>query len=335
MYRLSALACLLAFSTQIFCQGNPCVGTIASNGGRKVAIVIDSSGSMTSTDPQNLRITAGQAIVGALVNSDRVTVVDFDDSARIVSPLGPPSSASFVGIDSLGGTYIAGGVKAAIDELTKDPADPTSHVTGIVVLTDGSDSYVQELVDQLNKAAGLGIRVSFGFLAPDASSGVQDPSVLSAILATGGVFSTINDATAQANFISLVLTHGQTDSDNTGGRTNTLLLPGLATAGNVSASSSPLAFTYDSQVGEILNFTVTAISAQSFDVKLTDKTANKELQTVSTDPTTGVVSLLLDPAPAATLELAVSTTNTTAGLFSVSLISNLNRTISLCGAGNR
>lgn len=56
-----------------------------SNGGRKVAIVIDSSGSMSSTDPNDLRITAGKALNNQLVSAagatsgkkaDLVTVVE-------------------------------------------------------------------------------------------------------------------------------------------------------------------------------------------------------------------------------------------------------------------
>jgi hypothetical protein len=38
-----------------------------SNGGRKIAIAIDSSGSMSTTDPMNLRIQAGKALAKQLV----------------------------------------------------------------------------------------------------------------------------------------------------------------------------------------------------------------------------------------------------------------------------
>ena len=57
----------------------------SSNGGRKVAIVIDSSGSMSGTDPYDLRITAGKALNNQLVpaagatggkKADLVTVVE-------------------------------------------------------------------------------------------------------------------------------------------------------------------------------------------------------------------------------------------------------------------
>lgn len=49
------------------------------SGGRKIAIVLDSSGSMSYNDPQDLRITAGKALNAQLVigqNADLVTVVE-------------------------------------------------------------------------------------------------------------------------------------------------------------------------------------------------------------------------------------------------------------------
>jgi len=331
MYKFSLLACfLLALPAQVFSQG--CTGSITSTGGRKIGIVIDSSGSMSTTDPNNLRITAGEALAASLLPTDRVTVIDFDDSVRIVYPLGPPAGVSFAGIDSDGGTYIAGGVQAAIDEITKDPTDATAHVSGIVVLTDGEDSSIDDLVAQLNRAQSLGIRVSFGFLSPFAQADVQDPAVLAAILTTNGIYSTIDSAEAQANFVNLVLSHGLADVDASGS-SNTLLLPGLITAGNVSASSSPATFIYDSQAGEELNFTITAITDEEFDVTLRDKTANKDLQTASTNDT-GIASLILTVTTATELELDVSTTNSTSGLFSVSLVSSVNRTISVCQSSN-
>jgi uncharacterized protein YegL len=152
MYKLSALACLLlALPATVFSQSS-CTGSVATtNGGRKIGIVIDSSGSMVDTDPNNLRITAGKAIAASLITSasagpnghpDLVTVIDFDDSVRVVYPLGDPASVSFAGIDSSGGTYIAIGVEAAIDQITNGTATTTAGLSGIVVLTDGQDSYV-------------------------------------------------------------------------------------------------------------------------------------------------------------------------------------------------
>lgn len=155
MYTLWALACLLlTLPSSVFSQSS-CSGSIAtSNGGRKIGIAIDSSGSMADTDPNNLRIVAGQAIASSLISKaaagpnghpDLVTVIDFDDSVRVVYPLGDPASVSFEGIDSFGGTAIYLGVQSAIDQITQNPGD-VAHVSGIVVLTDGQDFFVSATI---------------------------------------------------------------------------------------------------------------------------------------------------------------------------------------------
>ncbi|KAK3361297.1 hypothetical protein B0T24DRAFT_585868, partial [Lasiosphaeria ovina] len=205
--------------------------------GRQIAVVIDSSGSNQDTDPANFRIAAGAQFVATLVTKasaagsdaqpDEVAVIDFDDSARVVSPLGDPSTASFDGIDSEGGTSIASGVALAIDTLTADTAAAdVRDRAGIVVLTDGQDSDTSSLLAALDLAAQLGIRVSFGFLAPPANprqsfSGASDPlsgaepDVVAAILRTGGIFGTITSAEAQRRFVDLVVSHGATNIDGT------------------------------------------------------------------------------------------------------------------------
>lgn len=155
MYKLGALAYfLLALPSSVFSQSS-CSGSIGtSTGGRKIGIVIDSSGSMVDTDPNNLRIVAGEAIASSLITKaaagsnghpDLVTVIDFDDSVRVVYPLGDPASVSFAGIDSEGGTYIALGVQTAIDQITQNVGDVVAHISGIVVFTDGQDFYVSTL----------------------------------------------------------------------------------------------------------------------------------------------------------------------------------------------
>jgi hypothetical protein len=153
---------------------------------------------MYSTDPYDLRILAGEQINDWLITSkgaggskkeDLVTVVDFDNTPTLLYPLGDPSGANdvFKLIDSMGSTYIAGGVDMARSELTKSGNDPTANRTGIVVLTDGSDYSTSDLVTSIDACGQLGIRVSFGFLTYDAS--YQDPEVLTAILGTGGMAS--------------------------------------------------------------------------------------------------------------------------------------------------
>jgi hypothetical protein len=119
----------------------------SDNGNRKVAIVIDSSGSMVDSDPANLRLSAGVELTNWLISDkeatasvkpDLVTVINFSDEATLDYPLGDPGNAdsAFNGIGADGGTFIAGGVQMAIDQIVGGPA-PTAQRSGIVVFTDG------------------------------------------------------------------------------------------------------------------------------------------------------------------------------------------------------
>lgn len=311
-----------------------CTQLPTSNGGRKIAIVVDSSGSNSYTDPSDLRIVAAKNLNGLLVSknqasagkqSDLVTVVDFDYSAAVIYPLGDPAGATFDGIDASGGTDIASGVEAAIDELTKNQGDVTAGRSGIVVLTDGEDSYLDPLLEQLARARKLGIRVAFGFLSPQPPSSASD--LLTAILDTGGIYSTITSDQAQEAFVNLVISHGLTGLDNASGSADgpTALFAGLAIASNVSSTSSPKVFTYSAQGGgEKLNFTIDALSGQTLDVKLRDTKSAKDVDTTTTDQS-GHAELLYTASQAQELALEVSTTNVTTGLFTVGFNSSLGR----------
>lgn len=121
----------------------------ANNGGRKVAIVIDSSGSMATNDRQNYRIAAGKNLNNFLISNseasgsvkaDQVTVVDFDGTSYLRYPLGDPGNAekSFDLIDSSGDTYIASGVRMATAQINGTGTGDTDKRSAIVVFTDGS-----------------------------------------------------------------------------------------------------------------------------------------------------------------------------------------------------
>lgn len=138
-----------ADSSPPICQD---ISVSSNNGNRKVAIVIDSSGSMSTSDPDNLRLAAGRALVSFLISdkeagkgktADEVCVIDFDYTAELDYPLGDPGNAnsSFDNIDADGGTYIAGGVLLALDQLTTNgTATNTADRSSIVVFTDGEVS---------------------------------------------------------------------------------------------------------------------------------------------------------------------------------------------------
>ncbi|KAL8393132.1 hypothetical protein RB595_003070 [Gaeumannomyces hyphopodioides] len=303
----------------------------ASNGGRKVAIVLDSSGSMSSTDPSRLRVVAGKALNNQLVPSsaatggkqaDVVTVVDFDGSARVIYPLGDPAQAgsSFDKIDSSGGTFIADGVKKATAELTKPGNDPTADRSGIVVLTDGEDSDTKGLIAAIEAARAAGIRVSFGFLAPTA--GAFKPDLLSAILKTGGSYASFATADAIQSWLFLILSNGITASDRAGaGASSQPLLPGITVA--KLSGGQPVAFSYAAQAGEQLVFSVSSLSSQELAAELAEgggSVVGKNATTARSKTTTVAFS----PSAAGDLKLVVAATNSTAeGVFQVSLNSSL------------
>ena len=274
---------------------------------RKLAIVVDSSGSNTTTDPQNLRVAAAARFNASLITAaaagpggaaDRSAVIDFDDGARVISPLADPSLASFAGIDSDGGTNIASGVNLGIDELTRDPSDPTGSRAGIVVLTDGEDSDLSALTTAINRATALGIRVNFGFLSPPSNpvptsprlleagevaeageaiarsenqSSAPSPDLVSAILASGGVYSTINSATAQRAFVDLVIRRGSTNLDDPNGADDGgPLVSGAGSSGLASAPADTDTFSYAGTRGRLGTMRVRALAGQQLSVTLRD-----------------------------------------------------------------
>lgn len=305
----------------------------ASNGGRKVGIVIDASGSMVYNDPNDIRLAAGKALDATLISSsaatggksaDLVTVVKFNVDAELLYPLGDPSGASSV-IDSIGhdsGTFIGGGIKVATDELTKPGNDPTANRTGIVVLTDGLDdpsSLVTDTIAQITRAGSLGIRVSFGFLSTDASQ--QDPDILNAVFLTGGTFTTFDDAASQEAFIAQVLLQGLTGVDSKAGG-GISLLPGLSTASLLSQTGGGT-FTYGVKAGENINFTITAISDISLKATLRDTKTNTDINSTETDAS-GEGVLIYSATADIDLGLVVTATGeNSSGIFEVGLLSSL------------
>lgn len=118
----------------------------SNNGNRKVAIVIDSSGSMADNDPGDLRLVAGRALNDFLISKseggspDQVSVISFASSAFTVfgpgDPGDPDADKQISAISSFGGTFIADGVLQAIEDINQMSGD-TKERSAIVVFTDG------------------------------------------------------------------------------------------------------------------------------------------------------------------------------------------------------
>ncbi len=291
--------------------------------GRKLAIVVDSSGSNTSTDPSNLRIAAAMRFNQNLISQaeagpggvpDRSAVVDFDSSASVISPLADPDAASFGGIDSSGGTNIASGVDAAVAELTKDPADPTANRSGIVILTDGQDSDRAALIAAIGRATGLGIRISEGFLRPPANPvpasasefQVDDapPDLVAAILASGGFFGVIDSAESQAAFVSVVEARGATalddpDGPGDGGR----LADGVGVTA-LAENGRTDTFAFEASRGRVLDVSVASLSGQPLRARVRDVRTGKLVGRGSASGTTPA-EIRARPRRASSLEVHV------------------------------
>ncbi|OAP58425.1 hypothetical protein AYL99_07515 [Fonsecaea erecta] len=197
---------------------------------------------------------------------DMVTVINFDDEAYLDYPLGDPGAAasSLAQIGADGGTYIAGGVQMAIQQLTAAKTGDTAGRSGILVFTDGEDSSTSDLVNQINRATSLGIRVAFGFL--DDSSSLQDTDVLSSIMHSGGRYFTIQNYNASKAFIDGIIVNGLTRNDNPDGDTTTLLA-GLDASHFISGSETQT-MTYSARSKEQLTFNVQSVDAGTLAVQI-------------------------------------------------------------------
>jgi len=303
-----------------------------SNGGRKIGLIIDASGSMEDNDPENLRLVAAKTLNDALISqseatgsqaADLVTVVEFSDESEVLYSLGDPSGANSI-IDSItliDTTAIGKGIQAAIGELTAPGNDPTANRTGIIVFTDGQDyptSGKALTISETQRAASLGIRVSFGFLTPTAQN--QDIEILRAILQSGGVYATIDQASTQQAFVALALANGLTGLDAAGANATSTLLPGISTAKFLQTGTNT--FTYAAKAGETFNTTVEALDPIALTVTLRDVSAGTDIVSSRTN-STGFAVVGYTAQTAMDVEVVITAVNASTGIFSVGLNSSI------------
>lgn len=172
-------------------QTNPCQAR--TGGGTDVvlldlALLLDSSGSMSSNDPTNLRLTGAKSFVDALLPEDRAAVVDFDSFAVVKQGLTTDKAAVKQAIDTIdanGGTNIGAGVAAGLNILAGN-GDP-ARARLMILLTDGVGAYSPSLTTQA-KAAGIAIyTIGLG-------AGVDDALLQSIASGTGGTYTKVANA---------------------------------------------------------------------------------------------------------------------------------------------
>jgi Mg-chelatase subunit ChlD len=110
--------------------------TVLTTTGTALSLIIDSSGSMSSNDPQNARIFAGELVLDQAKNDWEIGIVDFDTSSQLLGS-GPPQNKnlkeSLKRIGASGGTNIQSGLKNSFDFLEKT----IGMKKGAILLTDG------------------------------------------------------------------------------------------------------------------------------------------------------------------------------------------------------
>lgn len=153
------------------------------------ALIIDSSGSMGSEDPQDLRKDASKAYLTVSKESDEVGVVDFDDDAVLLSDpvaVGPNRTAleqAIDQIDSSGGTDLGAGLDEGCASLDR----ATAAKRGAIFLTDGDGSYNDE-------AACFAAR-GWPVYTIGLGDGVDDALLQEIATETNGRYLPLNDAT--------------------------------------------------------------------------------------------------------------------------------------------
>ncbi len=150
-------------------------------------LLIDSSGSMGTNDPSNLRKTASKHYVDLLVVPDRAAVVDFDSDAFLVggdhlSSNYPLIKSNIDLIDSSGGTDIYLALIEGNNELI-DYGDST-HIWIEILLTDGHGGSAANILAEAQRAAANGIIIyTIGL-----GNNINEPLLRDVADITGGMY---------------------------------------------------------------------------------------------------------------------------------------------------
>jgi hypothetical protein len=263
--------------------------------GRRVAIVIDSSSSEEGADQLARRIAAARSLNDALVadaetdtgrGGDETAVIDASDPPRVASPLGDPATTSFDGINATGGLDLAGGIGLALDELARGAQPGARDRDGIVIFTDTAEGEALEAV--LIRAEQAGVRVSLGLLQPEADADTAtaaqaaepSPSLVAAVLATGGSFAVIDSADAERDFEDQLARAGVTARDDPNGVADDGSLErGVEASATETAGGKPDTWSHRSRPGTLLTAAVRSLQGSAFAVRLTDVRTGRTLDT--------------------------------------------------------
>ncbi|KAI8846658.1 hypothetical protein BC829DRAFT_398184 [Chytridium lagenaria] len=105
-----------------------------------VVAVVDISGSMSGSKLESVKETL-RYIIGALdAQRDRLSIITFDDEARVVAPFLMCGGRSREKLIEIGGTNIRLGVSKALDMIAGRREVERERTTGVLLLSDGMDT---------------------------------------------------------------------------------------------------------------------------------------------------------------------------------------------------
>ncbi|MFZ3172898.1 MAG: S-layer homology domain-containing protein [Carboxydocellales bacterium] len=129
-----------------------------------LALVIDSSLSMSRNDPSGERLKAVKNFVRGLLPGDSAALIDFDHSARVLQPLSTNLDnlvQAVALIDDAGGTIIDGAIQKGVEQLALAPPQTNKY---LILVTDGKDEagsfddkVIQEAIKQKVKIFTVGL----------------------------------------------------------------------------------------------------------------------------------------------------------------------------------
>ena len=147
-----------------------------------IVFAIDSSGSMSWEDPNDIRKTASKAFVDKLREEDRAAVVDFDSRAKLLVELTTDKSRVHYAIDmidDIGGTNLYLGLTEAIDEIAKNGKE--EHLKYVIFLTDGDGSWNDRAIQYAKDQNVIVYTIGLG-------DGVSDELLEKIAVGTGGKY---------------------------------------------------------------------------------------------------------------------------------------------------
>ncbi|GAB1316511.1 VWFA domain-containing protein [Madurella fahalii] len=267
---------------------------------RTATIAVDISWRSSLSGASQLEVSMARELSSRLTphGLDKVALIEFDESARLVYPMGYPGSATFGFSEPCGPeANLGSALRLAIGETIEAQPETFTDRGAILLLSTASEGrglLAENALAQVRRAGKEGIRVHYGCISTpkladehfahgkgwtECSPGNR---LLRGVLETGGMFAWIKSRGSRtaANFINLVMDRGLTATDDKDAPKHTRVSAGIITADFLSPDFPTKSFVYSVSAGEHLNFTVSSIASDVQETQgcFTMTLWNRELQ---------------------------------------------------------